>query len=69
MKRILIINAKTSADIAYAANLVRHYEVDHVKYEKRPGRYNLIFYTAYGVPDAAVWHTKNQITVRYADDD
>jgi hypothetical protein len=70
MKRILIIGAKTTADVATAANLVRTYINDGFSERIPFGRHHGVIYGPAGGSfefAAYVWHTQTQITVHFGD--
>lgn len=64
--RILILRARTMADIARAGRLVREYRQQGYPETRKPGVRHSVCYVTEGSNDpACVWHTANQITVSF----
>jgi hypothetical protein len=63
--RILIIGAKTTADLLRAGALVEHFVTVHRDVIRR-GRHGAVIYAHHGGKDpAAVWHQGNQVSVKF----
>ena len=65
-RRVLIINARSTADMIRAGRCVEQYEKTQ---DRKPGRHNLsVFATRDDYSDpVAVWHNATQVTVHFGD--